>query len=230
MDTPTSADAESQGRSARHGSCNTVTRPGPDFRLEEEYWRQGLRFVAGVDEAGRGSLAGPVVVAAVVLNPWTVIEGVNDSKRLSPGQRAQVYTRIRRVAVAIGVGAASPREIDALNVWRATCLAARRAVRRLHVPLQHVLMDGALLLPELHVAQTAVVDGDARCVSIASASIVAKVRRDRAMDLLELRHPGYGFDRHKGYGTAAHMARIRERGPGAFHRMSFAPLAQMELW
>jgi ribonuclease HII len=189
-----------------------------------------VQFVAGIDEAGRGALAGPVVVAAVVLVRGVAVTGARDSKLLTERQRARVYEAILTRGLSIGVGAASPREVDRLNVWRATCLAARRALLKLDVPVQHVLMDGRLMIPNVPIPQTAVVDGDARCLSIALASIVAKVRRDRAMILLGSLHPCYEFHRHKGYGTTQHQDRLRRFGPGDSHRMSFAPLAQMELW
>ncbi len=213
-----------------YDSCMSSRRAAPDRSFEEELWARGLRFVAGVDEAGRGALAGPVVVAAVVLRPGEVIDGVRDSKQLSPRCRLGLYQEILRRALAVGVGCASPREIDRLTIWGATCVAARRALRRLEVPVEHVLFDGALTLRDVHIPQTAVVHGDARVLSIASASIVAKVRRDRMMDQLDRNLPGYGFSRHKGYGTPGHVARLRELGPSRSHRLSFAPLAQIELW
>jgi ribonuclease HII len=189
-----------------------------------------MEFVAGIDEAGRGALAGPVVVAAVVLRPWERMDGVQDSKQLTPRRRELLYRDVTRQAVAVGVGVASPREVDMLNVWHATCLAARRALQKLPVPVQHILMDGCLSILGVVVPQTPIVDGDARCLSIASASIVAKVRRDRMMELLGSRYPSFEFHRHKGYGTPRHTARLRLDGPVDQHRMTFAPLAQPELW
>ncbi|MBN1426079.1 ribonuclease HII [Candidatus Fermentibacteria bacterium] len=221
---------EPAGLGRRHVSCSRRESPPPDTDHEAVLWRRGMRFVAGLDEAGRGALAGPVMVGAVVLAPWMVVHGVQDSKRLSPQRRSDLFETISRQALAVGVGSASAQEVDRLNVWRATCLAARRALRALPVPVDHVLMDGSLEISGIILPQTAIVDGDAQSLSIASASIVAKVRRDRAMALLAYACPLYGFHRHKGYGTADHLARIRRFGPASCHRVSFAPLAQQELW
>lgn len=214
----------------RHDSCTSTRHAPPHTDHESPLWRGGVRFVAGLDEAGRGALAGPVAVAAVVLAPWTTVVGVQDSKKLSPQRRSCLHDTILHRALAVTVGFASAQEIDRLNVWRATCLAARRALHRLPVPVGHVLMDGSLEITGLALPQTAIVDGDASSISIASASIVAKVRRDRAMTYLAYDCPQYGFDRHKGYGTADHLARIRRFGPAPIHRLTFSPLAQQELW
>jgi ribonuclease HII len=195
---------------------------------ERGFWADGLEYIAGVDETGRGPLAGPVVAAAVVLRPGVGIRGAMDSKQLSREQREEVYAEIRAKAWAVGVGAASPREIDRINILRASHVAMRRAIRRLGLEPQHVLVDG-LPVPGLAEDCTAIVGGDARCQSIACASIVAKVVRDRLMRRLAERYPGYGWETNAGYGTPEHVAAIRERGPTPHHRATFSPVAQLDL-
>jgi ribonuclease HII len=202
----------------------------PNYQCEEELTETGVRFIAGIDEAGRGCLAGPVVAAAVVLHRDGIPEGVADSKRLSPDARLRLYQRIRGSAVAMGVGSASSKEIDALNVWRATCIAARRALAALPIAVGHVLMDGPHRIAGLQMPQTAIPKGDQRCASIAAASIVAKVRRDRMMCELDRQFPGYGFATHKGYATEQHRRSLRLLGPCRQHRRSFSPVLQLELW
>lgn len=181
--------------------------------------------LAAVDEVGRGPLAGPVVVCALVMPPNApLVPGVDDSKRLAPAARARVDADVRAAAVAWALGAASAREVDALNVYHATTRAMRRALDRLERRLgrapDHVLVDGrpVRLLGRAH---TAVVGGDARCYAVACASVVAKEARDRLMRALALRHPAYAWARNAGYGTAAHRAAIDAHGPTAHHRRSF---------
>ena len=174
------------------------------LEYERGYWSRGISGIAGVDEVGRGPLVGPVVAAAVVLAPGTFVEGVADSKRLSAAVRERVFPDVLSVASAVGIGAASVREIDRLNVLEATALAMRRALGRLPITPDHVVLDG-LPMRGLGRAHDAVVDGDALIHSIACASIVAKVVRDRLMRRLALRHPGYGWERNAGYGTSDHM-------------------------
>ncbi|MSR35976.1 MAG: ribonuclease HII [Gemmatimonadetes bacterium] len=173
--------------------------------------------MAGVDEVGRGPLAGPVVAAAVVLVPGVSIEGAADSKRLSAAMRERVFEEILRGAAGVAVGAASVREIDRMNVLKATALAMRRALARLPEPPGHVVVDG-LPMRSLGCAHHAVVDGDALIHSIGCASIVAKVVRDRLMRRLATRHPGYGWEHNAGYGTAEHMDGLRSLGTTAHHR------------
>lgn len=190
-------------------------------------------LVAGVDEVGRGPLAGPVVACAVVMPPEArALAGVDDSKRLAPAERERLAALIRRRARAVGVGAASAREVDALNVYHATTLAMRRALARLEAGLgaapDHVLVDGKPIRT-LGVVHTAVVGGDARCYAIACASIVAKVTRDRLMHALARRHPAYAWTRNVGYGTPAHLDAIARHGLTAHHRRSFCARAQTEL-
>ena len=182
-------------------------------------------LVAGVDEAGRGPLAGPVVAAAVILDARAPILGLADSKQLSPRRREQLFDEIRAKALCCSVAQASVEEIDCLNILQATMLAMQRAVQGLRLKPNRVLVDGNRL-PSLAVLAEAVVSGDALVPAISAASIVAKVTRDRLLDELHALHPGYGFDRHKGYGTAQHMLALQTLGPLAAHRRSFAPVAR----
>jgi len=182
-----------------------------------------MRLVCGVDEAGRGPLAGPVVAAAVILDPRHAVDGLADSKALSPRRRQALALEIRSRAIAWSVAAASVEEIDALNILRASLLAMRRAVEALQVSPQLVLVDGPHR-PPLSVPVRAVVRGDATVAVIAAASILAKVARDESMLALHREHPQYGFDRHKGYPTRAHLAALRVHGASAVHRRSFAPV------
>ncbi len=181
--------------------------------------------VCGVDEAGRGPLAGPVVAAAVVLDRRRVPRGLDDSKKLDAAAREAAYARIVRVA-GWSIGVASVEEIDALNIYHATMLAMARAVDALGVEPQMVLVDGNAL-PRWRHAARAIVSGDALCRSIAAASIVAKVTRDRLMADHDAEHPGYGWCRNKGYGTPEHKAALQALGPTPLHRRSFAPVRQM---
>ncbi len=207
--------------------------PGVGSRLripldyERGLWRRGLAWVAGVDEAGRGPLAGPVVAAAVVLREGVGVEGADDSKRVSREEREEVARRIRERAVAVAMGAASAREIDEINILRATARAMDRALGRLPRRPDHVVVDG-LRVRDLAHEHEAVVGGDAQVHSVACASIVAKVCRDRLMTRLARRHPGYGWERNMGYGTEEHRAAIRRFGPTPHHRLTFG-LEQLEL-
>jgi ribonuclease HII len=189
----------------------------------------GAATVAGVDEAGRGPLAGPVVAAAVVLDPGRDWDGVGDSKQLSAARREALYARVLSGARAFAWCVTGPRAIDRDNIRRATLASMRRAVARLALAPEVVLVDGNDRVPGLACAQHAVVDGDATCLSIAAASILAKVVRDRIMTRLDRVWPQYGFAAHKGYGTPEHLAALREHGPCALHRMSYAPVATLEL-
>jgi ribonuclease HII len=180
-------------------------------------------LVAGVDEAGRGPLAGPVVAAAVILDERAPIRGLADSKVLTAAARARLDALIRARALALCVAEASVEEIDRLNILQATLLAMRRAVEGLRLLPRQVLVDGNRL-PVLQVPATAIVKGDATVAAISAASILAKVHRDRECAALHLRWPQYGFDGHKGYPTAAHLAALREHGPCPAHRRSFAPV------
>lgn len=180
-------------------------------------------LVAGVDEAGRGPLAGPVVAAAVILDEERPIAGLADSKALSPSQREALAELIRARALSAAVAVATVEEIDRLNILQATLLAMQRAVAGLRLRPALVLVDGNRL-PLLSIRAQAIVRGDARVAAISAASILAKVTRDRLMLELDAQHPGYGFGAHKGYGTAAHLAALARLGPCAAHRQSFAPV------
>ncbi len=192
--------------------------------LENACRREGFRRIAGTDEVGRGCLAGPVLAAAVVLDPARHIPGLADSKLLTDRARERLYDSIAERAVSWAVGSASPDEIDRLNIHRASLEAMRRAVVALAPPPDLVLVD-AFTIPELPVDQRAVPHGDLRCAAIAAASIMAKVTRDRLMRLHHETDPRYGYDRHKGYGTAAHLQALRQYGWSPLHRRSFAPVA-----
>lgn len=195
------------------------------FELEDALRLRGRERIAGVDEAGRGPLAGPVVAAAVIMAAGSAIEGVTDSKLLTADRREELFPKILAEALAVGIGAASPRTIDRMNILRASLLAMRRAVLRLDVPPGYCLVDGKFTIPALPFSQEAVVDGDALCYSVAAASIVAKVTRDRLMINLHARYPDYGFDSNKGYATRYHSEALRRCGPCPLHRLSFHPIA-----
>lgn len=189
--------------------------------IERELRAEGARYIAGVDEVGRGPLAGPVVACAIVMPPGKrAISGVDDSKALKPRERERLARLIRRDAVALSLGAASVHEIAALNIYQATVLAMRRALRRLSVAPDAVLIDGKPIRT-LEIVHRAVVGGDARCYSVACASIVAKVTRDRLMSSLSVRYPFYGWSRNSGYGTAQHIVALRSAGMSAHHREAF---------
>ncbi|UYY76627.1 ribonuclease HII [Sphingomonas sp. R1] len=199
----------------------------PDLSYETRYFQLHTGPVAGVDEAGRGPLAGPVVAAAVVLDPNCIPEGINDSKALTAAKRAKLCEELLACA-KVGVGVASVEEIDRLNILWATMLAMTRAVEALGFPPAFVLVDGNRC-PKWHHRSEAVVSGDALCLSIAAASIVAKHRRDCMMVELDTQFPGYGWASNKGYGGKAHQEALRALGPTPHHRRSFAPVAQAHL-
>jgi len=186
-------------------------------------------WIAGVDEAGRGPIAGPVVAACVVLPPRHTLAGIADSKQLTPAQREALYAAITQRALAWAIGLASPREIERYNILQASLLAMRRAVLALPLPPQRVLVDGKHAIPSLPLPQQAVVGGDALEESIAAASILAKVARDRIMRELDRLYPQYGFAQHKGYPTALHLQRLRQYGACPAHRRTYAPVAQLRL-
>jgi len=200
-------------------------------RVIRDPTREAEAYVAGVDEAGRGPLAGPVVAAAVILDPARPIEGLADSKVLSARARLRLEPLIRERALAWSVASSDREEIDTLNILQATLLAMSRAVRMLEVRPSHVRVDGnrAPRLDDPACTVETVIRGDATVRAISAASILAKVHRDRLMVTLDDSHPGYGFSAHKGYGTAAHLAALRRLGPSPQHRLSFAPVrAAME--
>ena len=195
----------------------------PSLRYERKLWRAGVQVVAGVDEAGVGPMAGPVVAAAVIFDPEIFIKGVNDSKQLVAERREELYPQIQARARAVGVGIAHPGEIDELNIFWATMAASERALWALAQAPEHVLVDGRLI-PELKLPQTKIVGGDRKSFCIAAASIIAKVTRDRMMVGYDAQYPDYGFARHKGYCTADHFAALARLGPTPIHRRSFAPV------
>lgn len=201
--------------------------PAAVLQYERGFWARGIARVAGVDEVGRGPLAGPVVAAAVILAEGVAIDGAADSKALTPRRRSEVAIEIEARAAAIALGAASVREIDRLNILRATTRAMTRALARLPLAPDHVVVDG-LPVRDLGWEHEAVVGGDARVHSIACASIVAKVCRDRLMTLLAARYPDYGWERNKGYATRRHRSALREAGLTPHHRTTFG-LLQLEL-
>lgn len=182
-------------------------------------------LIAGVDEAGRGPLAGPVVAAAVILDDLKPIKGLADSKQLTAKRREKLYDEIRAKALCCSIAEASVEEIDRLNILQATLLAMQRAVAGLRLKPNKVLVDGNRL-PPLDVLAEAIVSGDALVPAISAASILAKVTRDRQLEALDLRHPAYGFAQHKGYGTAQHLQALQQLGPLPEHRRSFAPVAR----
>ncbi|EAR10236.1 ribonuclease HII [Reinekea blandensis] len=197
-----------------------MTQNGFDFGAE-------LSHVAGVDEVGRGPLAGKVVTAAVILDPARPIDGLNDSKKLSPARRLALSQHIRENALSYAVAEASVEEIDELNILGATMLAMRRAVEALSVAPNFCLIDGNRLPPGLPCPAEAIVKGDGSVPAISAASILAKVTRDQQMLDLHQQHPEYGFDQHKGYGTAQHLAALVKFGPLKEHRRSFAPVRKL---
>jgi ribonuclease HII len=199
-----------------------VPPPPPDLKLERRAIRHGAKIVAGVDEAGRGPLAGPVVVAAVILNTRRIPDGVNDSKQLTHAEREDIYERLMR-AHTVAVAVAPPSVIARLNILQASLWAMRQAVLSLSIRPDHVLVDGNMLPKELPCHGQTVIGGDARSLSIAAASIVAKVTRDRMCQIMHCEEPDYGFDGHKGYSTPEHLAALTAHGPGRHHRMDFQP-------
>jgi len=200
----------------------------PDLTFENKLWGEGLRLVAGVDEAGRGALAGPVAAGAVVLpcdlpDLISLLKGVNDSKVMRPAEREAKAEIIRAVALGWGVGFATSAEIDRIGILPATCLAVSRALSELKLNFEHVLVD-YMRLPDFNVPQTPLVKGDARCLSIAAASILAKTARDSVLVEMDGAYPGYYFASNKGYGTQAHRQAIAILGPCDQHRKTFSPV------
>ncbi|MEA3351000.1 MAG: ribonuclease HII [Chloroflexota bacterium] len=199
----------------------------PNLQIEQALWDAGIRRIAGIDEAGRGALAGPVAASAVILPPRRSVEReleeVRDSKEMTPAQRESWSRRIREIAWAWGVGFASPAEIDALRIVPATRLAAQRALANLSVSPEHLLLD-YLFLNDIPQPQTSLIKGDMRSLSIAAASVLAKTSRDALLVELGDKYPGYGFAGNKGYGTRSHREAIERLGPSRLHRFSFAPM------
>lgn len=193
------------------------------WSLEKEILEKGYRFVAGVDEAGRGPIAGPVVAGAVILSPFCVIEGLNDSKKLSSYKREQIASRIKEEALAWAVGVVDAKTIDRINILEATRYAMHLAVESLKIKPDYILLDG-YENPLFTIPQTGVIDGDALSASIAAASIIAKVHRDKLMNVYDRIYPGYNFKQNKGYGTVEHQQALETIGPCPIHRQSFKPV------
>jgi ribonuclease HII len=194
------------------------------IEIETRLWRKGYKFVCGVDEVGRGPLAGPVVAAAVVLPPYMIIDGIADSKTLSPVKREELYQIIEQCALTMGLGAVSAAGIDRIGILPATHLAFHRAIRHLKIAPDHLLVDGYPI--PYQGEQTALIKGDRISQTIAAASIIAKVTRDRLMMNLSDRYIAYGFAQHKGYGTLAHRNALKQHGPCPIHRLSFRGVIQ----
>ena len=193
----------------------------PDYTIEKEVIENGFKYVAGVDEAGRGPLAGPVCAAAVILPPDTEIEGLNDSKKLSEKKREALYDVVIEKALAYNIQLVDQDVIDEINILQATMLAMTRAVENLSTPADYVIIDGNRVPSLLQTPAHAVVKGDAKPMSIAAASILAKVTRDRLMLSLAKDYPQYEFEKHKGYGTKLHCEKLLEFGPCPLHRRTF---------
>jgi uncharacterized protein (TIGR00252 family) len=191
---------------------------------EKELWQKGIKMVAGIDEAGRGPWAGPVVAAAVIWPEDFYLDGLKDSKALTPKKRNEFFKIIKEKAISYGVGIINAEEIDRVNILQATFKAMRQALAQLQSPPQFLLVDGKHRIPEIDIPQLALVKGDSLSLSIAAASILAKVTRDEIMLGLEEKFPDYGFSRHKGYGTALHQKALKRFGPSRLHRFSFRPV------
>jgi ribonuclease HII len=208
------------------GVVERLSRFSCSLRFERGFYEQGIRRVAGIDEAGRGPLAGPVVAAAVVLPPKFRLRGLNDSKQLSCAARQSYYEAlVSNPEVEFGIGVASVAEIDRINILRASHLAMQRAVGSLMFCPEHLLIDG-LPVPIFSLPQTAIIDGDTKSLSIAAASVIAKVTRDRMMVGWHEEFPVYQFAANKGYGTPEHLEKLRVHGPCHLHRRTFGPVAQ----
>lgn len=196
--------------------------------FEINLWRAGYQRIAGIDEVGRGALCGPVVAAAVILNPDRIPPGIDDSKKVSPSRRETLSEEILRSALAVGVGRVEPEGIDSRNILQATLQAMSEAVGQLEPPADFLLLD-AVRLPSIDLPQQSVIKGDTQSVSIAAASIVAKVIRDRIMVEFDHLYPQYFLSRNKGYGTQAHLESLRQFGPTPIHRRTFRPVYQMDI-
>lgn len=192
-------------------------------RYEYDLYRRGIRLVAGTDEVGRGPIAGPVVAAAVILKPGFRLAGVNDSKQVPAKKREELSDSIKREALTWALGMVFPPYLDEINILNATREAMRIALDGLAVVPEHVIVDG-MLVPGIHIPQTPLIKGDALSISVASASIIAKVERDRLMTRLDDIYPGYGFAKHKGYATREHLQALFKKGPSPIHRASFEPV------
>lgn len=194
------------------------------FQYENEIRLNGFKLIAGIDEVGRGPLAGPVLAAAVILPEKINVDGINDSKKLSAKERLKLGAEIKKKAVNWSIGLATVKEIEYLNIHAASLLAMQRAVRNLSINPDFIMVDGRFQIPGLETKQSAIIKGDMLSASIAAASILAKVTRDRLMAILHNIYPEYEFDRHKGYATARHIEKLYTYGPCLLHRRSFEPV------
>lgn len=209
-------------RLATHNPKTIATSPYiADLSIEQTYWQRGYVHVAGVDEAGRGCLAGPVVAAAAIFPHDVIVQGVTDSKKLSAQKRAERLQEITKSAISVGIGLCSPEEIDELNILWAAMEAMRRAVENLDTSPDYLLIDGNRVFPNSPWPYETLVKGDARSFTIAAASIVAKTARDEMMESLHELHPEYGWASNMGYPTVSHYKALKEHGPTPFHRKSF---------
>lgn len=190
--------------------------------LDRKLWKNKLTF-CGVDEVGRGSLAGPVVAAAVILPPFSQIAGVKDSKELTPKQRAKLFEKIKLQAISFGIGIVNHQVIDKINISNAAFVAMKKAIAQLNPKPDFVIVDG-FAIPDLPIANRGIIKGDKKSLSIASASILAKVTRDEIMKKFHIYYPDYGFERHKGYPTKQHIAALKRFGPTIIHRRTYAPV------
>lgn len=195
------------------------------YQFEEVLYDEGSHNICGIDEAGRGPLAGPVVVAACILPPFLRIEGINDSKKLTEKKRKELYKIIVKNAIDYKIVFVSEKEVDELNIYQATKKGMLEAVNGLSVTPDHVLID-AMPLNELKIPHTSIIHGDARCASVAAASIIAKVTRDEYMEKMDIKYPNYGFKKHKGYGTKNHIEALEKYGPCKIHRKTYAPVSK----
>ncbi|MCS4088968.1 ribonuclease HII [Rhizobium sp. BK176] len=202
----------------------TIQVGPPTFGHEQGFWNEGKTLVAGIDEAGRGPIGGPCLAASVILDPAAYPAGLNDSKKLTDAKRERLFDEIMAQAVSVSVGVATHTQIDEMNIRQATFFAMREAALGLAVQADAFIVDGNALPPGLGKPARAVISGDALSLSVAAASIIAKVTRDRMMREYALQYPQYGFEVHMGYPTKAHVAAIAEHGPCPIHRMTFGPL------
>ena len=189
--------------------------------IEKEFFDKGIKYIAGIDEAGRGPLAGPVVVSSVILPADSMIEGVNDSKKVSENKREKLYDIITNEAISYGVGIIYPEEIDEINILQATKKGLTMAIKQMEIKPNIIMVDALTKIDTLGIPYKSIIKGDAKCYSISAASIIAKVTRDRIMREWDKVYPQYGFASHKGYGTAKHIAAIKEYGLCPIHRRSF---------
>ena len=190
-------------------------------KIEKEFYDKNVKYIAGIDEAGRGPLAGPVVVASVIMPEDSMIEGVNDSKKVSESKREKLYDLILNEAISYGIGISYQDEIDEINILQATKKSLTQAIQQMEIKPNVILVDALTGIDTLKIPYKSIIKGDAKCYSIAAASIIAKVTRDRIMREWDKVYPEYGFASHKGYGTAKHIAAIKEFGPCPIHRRSF---------